>query len=229
MTQLGTFLRSSIGTKMVMAVTGLGLVGFVIAHMLGNLLVFFGPSAINEYADSLRNLPGGTLWVARLGLVAIVVIHIVSAIRLTMMNRAARPVRYKRKQNLVTSYAARTMFWSGLIIAFFIAYHLAHFTFLLTNPEFSQMMDGNRHDVYTMVVTGFQNKAVVALYLVAVALLASHLGHGLPSFFQTLGIRHHTYTPLLKGAGKALAVILFVGFASVPISIATGWITLGGV
>ena len=212
-----------------MALTGLGLTGFVLAHMLANLLVFFGPTAINEYAQSLRDLPGGTLWIARAGLAAMVIVHILSAIRVTLANRAARPVRYHRKRNLVTSYAARTMVWSGLILSVFILYHLAHFTFLVTNPEFAEMMDGDRHDVFTMVVTGFQNKAIVIFYVIAVGLLASHLGHGIPSFLQTLGIRHPRYSPLLQRAGKALAWILFVGFASVPISIVAGWVTLGGV
>ncbi len=222
--QKAAFLRSSIGAKILMAITGLGLVGFVIAHMLGNLLIFFGRDALNSYGESLRNLPGGLLWVARAGLVVMVVVHIITAIKVSAANRAARPIPYQRKKNLVTGYGARTMIWSGIIIASFLAYHLAHYTFLVTNPEFQNMVDGNRHDVYTMVVTGFQSIPIVVLYIVAVGLLSLHLGHGIPSFFQSLGLRHPTYTPIIRRAGKAITIILFVGYASIPIAVVCGWV-----
>jgi succinate dehydrogenase / fumarate reductase cytochrome b subunit len=222
------FIRSSIGTKMLMAVTGLALVAFAFAHMLGNLQIFLGPDAINGYAKSLRMVPA-LLWTARTGLILMVLLHIGAAVLLVLENRAARPVPYAKTSRIVTGYAARTMAYSGLIIVAFVAYHLAHFTLLWTNPEFRTLHDAvGRHNVYDMVVTGFQNKAIAALYIIAVGLLCMHLSHGIPSFFQSLGLRHGKYTPAVELIGPVAAVLLFVGYVSVPISVMAGWIKLSG-
>lgn len=233
-------LKSSIGAKWVMALTGLGLLLFVIAHMLGNLQIFLGRDKLNSYAEGLQHL-GALLWVARLGLLAIFVIHVVTAIRLTNANKAARPVPYATLQPQVTSYAARTMFMSGLIVLAFVAYHLAHFTFGWTNPEHfkhhelviavgsvadplkgaqgAPFHEYQRHDVYEMVVLGFQVWWISALYVFAQALLCQHIRHGASSALQTLGVTH----PALKCAkdmlGPAIALVIFVGNCSIPVAI----------
>jgi succinate dehydrogenase / fumarate reductase cytochrome b subunit len=212
--------------KMIMAVSGLLLVLFAIAHMAGNLQVFLGRDQINAYARGLRDL-GPLLWIARAGLIVLVLIHIAAAISLTRANRAARPVPYAYYRPVVTSYAARTMFWSGLIIAAFVVYHLLHFTLHQTNPGFATLHDPyGRHDVYTMVVKGFSVTWVVAAYAVAVGLLCAHLWHGVPSFFQSLGLNHPKYNGLIDKLGPLVAVLLFVGYVSVPIGVLAGVLKL---
>jgi succinate dehydrogenase / fumarate reductase cytochrome b subunit len=220
------FLRSSIGAKMLMAVTGIGLVLFTIAHMLGNLQVFGGPAAINGYAHSLRQVPG-LLWTARAGLIVAVLLHIGAAIRVTLQNLAARPEGYRARDYRAASYASRTMVWSGVILFAFVVYHLAHFTLLWVRPEYKTFIDDmGRHDVYRMVVTGFSHELVAIAYIIAVGLLCMHLAHGIPSFLQTLGIRHPKYTPMLEVAGPAIAVLLFLGFAAVPVGVMAHWVKL---
>jgi succinate dehydrogenase / fumarate reductase cytochrome b subunit len=159
-----------------------------------------------------------------------IVLHVITAVRVTRKNRAARPTKYVKRRYRRSSPAARTMIFTGLIIFAFIAYHLAQFTLHWTNPEYGHMHDAlGRHDVYSMVVMGFHNYAISALYIIAVALVCMHLTHGVPSFFQTLGLRHPKYTPLLNFLGIALALGLFVGFCSVPVSVMAHWIKpLGG-
>src|SRR4029078_2441455 len=158
------FLRSSLGLKIVMAVTGLVLFGFVIGHMIGNLQVYLGPEVFNGYAESLRALGHGTfLWIARAGLLVAVLLHIWSAWRLTLMNRAARPVGYREVERRGSSYASRTMRWSGVILLLFIVYHLMHFTFGVhaVHPYFV------RGDAYHNFVTGFHNPLVSFFLLLA--------------------------------------------------------------
>lgn len=223
------FLESSIGRKWLVALTGIGWVLYLILHMVGNLQIFAGPDAINGWAANLRTMPG-VLWTVRGLLVVGIVLHVFMAIRSTMKNRAARPTKYVKRRYLRSSPAARTMIYSGLIIFAFICYHLAQFTLHWTNPEYGHMHDIlGRHDVYSMVVMGFSNYGIVALYIIAVALVCMHLTHGVPSFFQTLGLRHPKYTPLLNFLGIGLALVLFVGFTSVPVSVMAHWIKpLGG-
>ncbi len=218
------FVKSSIGNKILMAITGVALLLFAIGHMLGNLQVYGGPSMINGYAKGLRDL-GPLLWIARGGLIAVVLLHIGSAIGLTMKNRAARPVSYAYNDHVVTSYAARTMVMSGMIIFAFIAFHLAHYTFLWVDTAYQGYTDAlGRHDVYKMVTEGFSNYAVSAFYIVAVFLLCSHLSHGIPSFFQTLGLRHPKYQPVIEKSGPVIAGLLFLGYVSVPIGVIAGWV-----
>jgi succinate dehydrogenase / fumarate reductase cytochrome b subunit len=223
-----------------MALTGLGLVGFVIAHMLGNLQVFMGREKLNHYAQSLQDL-GAVLWAMRIGLLTLFVVHVATAFKLAQANKAARPVAYVSAKPQVTSYAARTMLMSGLIILAFVAYHLAHFTFGWTNPEHFKLhetiapifdvpsMGGSRaevvrHDVYGMVVAGFQIPLVAGLYVVAQALLCLHISHGASSAFQTLGVTHPAFAWLKTCFGKALAVVIFVGNCSIPLAVLAGWV-----
>ena len=222
------FFTSSIGAKMLMAITGLALVLFILGHMLGNLQVFAGREAINSYAAALKGMPA-LLWTVRGGLVVVVLLHALSAISLTLANRAARPVKYAYNDYVVTGYAARTMIWGGIIVGLFIAFHLAHFTLLVTHPEFSALTDGaGRHDVYGMVVVGFEQIPISIIYIVAVAVLCLHLSHGIPSFLQSLGLRHPRITPLSEKLGPAIALAIFVGMTSIPVSVMAGWLTMEG-
>jgi len=222
------FVRSSIGSKMLMGLTGIALVLFAIIHMAANLQIFAGPAAINHYGHSLRQIPA-LLWGVRGGLLLIVVIHIVSAVRLSAANRAARPVKYAYTDYRAAGYASRTMVLSGLILFAFIAFHLAHYTLLWVDSSYTSFTDElGRHDIYHMVIVGFGNYGVSALYIISVGLLCAHLSHGIPSFFQSLGLRHPRYTPFVDKAGPVVALLIFLGFISVPIAVMAKWITYSG-
>lgn len=216
------WLFSSIGKKTIVAVTGIALVLFVIGHLLGNLTVFFGPDAINSYAMHLRDL-GPLLWLARIGLLGAVVLHIYFTMLLWKENQAARPQKYAVSAPMKTTVFARTMRLSGLIVLLFVAFHLAHFTLFLVHPEYRTFhtdLDGQQvHDVYRMVVLGFRNPFVSIFYVLSLGLVAFHLSHGIASLFQTLGINNKTLRPTYETAGKVLAWVLFAGYAAIPISI----------
>lgn len=218
------FFRSSIGAKFAMALTGLGLVGFVFMHMVGNLQIFLGPEAINRYAAFLKGL-GELLWVARLGLLAMVAVHVASAVRLVKLNREARPVAYQFSGSVQLSYASRTMPMSGVIILAFLVYHLLHFTVGSTHPEYFALHDEwGRHDVYSMVVLSFQSWTLVGFYVLAQALLCMHLSHGVSSLFQSLGINFPAANSVIRGLGPAVAWTLFVGNVSIPLACALGFV-----
>lgn len=222
------FLKSTIGSKWLMAVTGAGWVLYLIAHMLGNLQIFAGPDTINGYAAALKDMPP-VLWTARALLALGILFHIVLALRLKARSSAARPVGYVKKKSLRTSAAGRAMILSGLALGAFLAYHIAHFTLLVVDTDYQTLVDyAGRHDVYSMVVLGFSNVIVSSLYIVAVALVCAHLVHGLPSLFQTFGMRHPKYTPFLNRAGLTVAVLLFIGFAAVPVGVMAKWVGPAG-
>ena len=212
------FWDSANGKKAVMAVTGAMMFGFVLLHMAGNLQIFEGPDQFNKSAQLLRTLPEA-LWAARFVLLAAVTAHTVAAVQLALRNRRARPVAYSKKEAIASTYASRTMYWSGPIVLAFVIYHLLHFTFGLTGvPEF---IEG---DVYHNVVNGFQNPLIAAWYVLAMLLLCLHLHHGISSMFQTLGIGHPRYTPWFKKAAALLAVVIFLGFISVPVGVVLGYV-----
>lgn len=215
---------STIGLKVVMALSGLGLLLFVIAHMLGNLQVFAGPERLNHYAQSLQNL-GPILWLMRAGLLALFVLHVASAWRLWRLNRGARPVPYVSVEPQVTSIAARTMIWSGFVVAAFVVYHLLHFTFGATHPLHHEMRRDGLKDVYGMVVLGFREWPVAVSYVVAQAVLCLHLAHGASSAFQTLGVTHPRFLWLRTWFGNAVAVVIFVGNVSIPVACLAGFVT----
>jgi succinate dehydrogenase / fumarate reductase cytochrome b subunit len=232
MSWFGKYLKSSVGAKHVMAVTGLLLVGFVLQHMIGNLQMFAGlkdphagQNAVNSYAAGLKSL-GPLLWVARGGLIAIALIHIYSAIRLVSMNRAARPVAYKMVHHERSSFASRAMAMSGIIVLAFLAFHLVHFT-LGGGPlqeNFNLIDSYGRHDVYNMTVLGFQQPIVAGAYLAAMLLLCLHLKHGVTSLFQSLGLNHPKYNGIIGMAGPLVALLVLVGNCSMPIAVLAGWI-----
>ena len=197
-----SYINTSVGKKVIMAFTGLALYGFVIMHMLGNLQIFAGPEKLNAYGQFLQSL-GGLLWAARFGLLAAAGAHIFVAVRITLENRAARPIAYHRQHTNVASYASRTMKYSGLIVFAFIVYHLLHFTFGVTDPSAHTLKDNmGRHDIYGMVIAGFSNPIVSASYIFAMGLLCMHLSHGFFSLFQSLGINQPEYDSKLKLAAK---------------------------
>lgn len=213
------FYQSVIGKKVIMAVTGFILSGFVLGHMVGNLQMFAGPEKLNAYAAFLQSL-GGALWAARLVLLASVGLHIAMAVQLTMLKLDARPQSYVKKASLVSTYAARTMIWSGPIVAAFIIYHVLHFTTGQAHPDFKP------GDVYTNVIVGFRNPAVSLFYMVANILLAFHLYHGVWSMFQSLGVAHPRYTPILKRVSQAYGIVIGLGNVAMPMAVLTGILTL---
>jgi succinate dehydrogenase / fumarate reductase cytochrome b subunit len=217
-----SYFSSSTGKKFLMAVSGLALVGFVIAHLVGNLQIFEGPEALNRYSAFLKGL-GELLWIARIGLLVMVAIHIWTAVSLTLENRAARPVAYAQKDYVEASYASRTMHWSGFIVLAYIIYHLMHFTFLKVHTQYSGFIDDKgRHDVYRMVVMSFQQPAIAITYIVANFLLATHLSHGIYSMFQSLGLVGETVRPKLKCTANIIGYGIFLGYASIPLGVLLG-------
>jgi succinate dehydrogenase / fumarate reductase cytochrome b subunit len=216
-----TFFGSSIGKKVVMAATGLVLYGFVIGHMIGNLQIYLGPKAINDYAEFLQHfLHGQGIWLARGGLLLAVALHIWMAVTLTLANWSARPVGYREWQAVDSTYASRTMVWSGPILAVFVVYHLLHFTFGSVHPEFV------KGDVYRNVVVGFQNPFVSAFYVLAMLALGLHMYHGFWSMLHTLGLSHPRWNPVRRTASLVLAGILVIGNVSVPLSVLAGLVHL---
>ncbi len=219
-------LQSSIGRKLLVALTGIALLGFVIAHLLGNLQIFAGQEQLNRYAESLAAL-GPLLWAARLGLLALALLHVGLALALAAQNRAARPVRYVAQARVQATTSARSMAVTGLMIVCFVLYHLAHFTWGLAHPEYSGRLDAfGRPDVYSMVVGSFQQWPIAALYCVAMLLLGLHLRHGISSMFQTLGWNHPKYDALLRGAGPVLSALIVAGNLAIPLSCLLGLVTL---
>jgi succinate dehydrogenase cytochrome b subunit len=220
---LSRFYASSIGKKILVALTGLVLFGFVVGHMIGNLLIFVGKDAINEYGHMLQTmLHGGGVWIARLGLLVAVVIHIIATIQLTRENRAARKVAYGMHKAQVCSRSSRIMIWSGLTILAFIVYHLLHFTIHAGNDygTYHTTLHGETvHDVYRMVIAGFSWAPAVIFYIIAMLLLTSHLSHGFSSLFQTLGISTDKSEPLFKKLGHLFAGLILIGNCSIPIAI----------
>jgi succinate dehydrogenase / fumarate reductase cytochrome b subunit len=206
---------STNGKKAVMAVSGFILFLFVLGHMLGNLQVFEGPAQFNRYAQLLRILPEG-LWAVRIILIIMVILHIVAAVQLALRKRAARPIGYAKRKPVGSTYASRTMYWSGPIILAFVIYHLLDLTTGNLNPSF---IEG---DVYHNVVASFSNPIVSAWYIFAMVLLALHLRHGVWSMFNSLGLSGPRYTAMLRRAATFFAVLIFLGFISVPIGVLTG-------
>jgi len=217
--------KSSIGRKWIVALTGIVLVGFLVAHMGGNLLVFQGREALNDYAYFLHHfLHGWGIWAFRLVLLGAFVLHIAATISLVRENRAARDSRYACDATVQAPKSSRIMIWSGLTVLGFVVFHILHFT-IPVNPNLAGLkdpLDPTRADVFGMVVKGFQNPLVVVFYIVAVSLLCSHLCHGVASIFQTLGLRTEKTRGAIHKLGLALALVLWLGFLAVPFLVSMG-------
>ena len=209
------FYASTVGKKAVMALSGMVLFLFVIGHLIGNLQIYEGADKINAYAVFLRSLPAA-LWGVRITLLVMVLLHIWSSIQLAVRKWDARPVGYQKKKPTESSYAARTMYWSGPIILAFVIYHLLDFTFGWVNPGFQ---DG---DVYHNVIASFSVPWISVFYIIAMILLCMHLYHGLWSMFQSLGFHHPRHTPMLKRLAKVVAILIAAGNISIPIAVLTG-------
>jgi succinate dehydrogenase / fumarate reductase cytochrome b subunit len=230
MTWLLGFWRSSIGAKVTMAVTGLLLFAFVVAHLLGNLKLLSGPAAINSYAKMLADL-GSLLWLARIGLLLVFVLHVVTGLRLARMSRAARPVAYEKDATIQASFASRSMVFSGLTLLVFVVYHLLHFTLGVTNPgDFAKKAAGAGsaagHDVYSMVAASFSVPAIAVAYVAFQLVLWLHLRHGVQSMAQTLGINHPRYTPWISTLSVALATLVAGGNVMLALSVMTGLVAV---
>lgn len=242
---LCSFLKSTIGRKVLMALSGLVLVLFVMGHMLGNLQIFLGPDAINAYAYKLHHvMPTAALWGIRLFLLACVAIHVWSAISLTLDNKKARPSNYDVKATVQASYSSRTMRMSGVILLAFVIFHIAHFTArnvpgmeygepgVLSATEVPLVKYGEpvvqegevvmTFNVYDMMVDGFQVWWVSAFYIIATGLLCMHLTHGVSSMFQTVGLRNTLWRARLDKVALVYGWVVFLGFAVIPLA------TLGG-
>ena len=219
MQKVATFFRSSVGQKVLMAATGVVLYGFVIGHMVGNLQVYLGPRAMNDYAVFLRAfLHGSGLWIARSALLLAVGLHIWAATVLTLRSWAARPVGYREKQSLESTYASRTMVWSGPILFLFVTYHLLHLTFGTVHPSFRE------GDVYHNFIVGFRSGPVAAAYIVAMVALGLHMYHGFWSMLHTLGLSHARWNHLRHAASTLLAVVVVAGNVSFPVAVRSGFI-----
>lgn len=214
-----TFWDSTNGKKAVMAVTGAILFLFVIGHLAGNLQIFEGREKLNAYGHFLHSI-GEVLWIVRIVLIVAVLLHITATVQLALRKKRARPVGYSRREAIASSYASRTMYWSGPIVLAFVIFHLLQFTAGYIHPE-SQFIEG---DVYHNVVAGFQVWWVSVWYIFSLCLLGLHLRHGIWSMFQSVGFNHPKHTPQLKSAALIIAVLIVLGYISIPISVLLGFV-----
>lgn len=218
MGRVGAFYGSLVGKKVVMAVTGLILFLFVVGHLLGNLQIFEGPERLNAYSAFLKKT-GELLWVVRLVLVVSLILHIVASVQVSLASKRARPVGYAVKKSIETSYAARTMIWSGPLIFLYVVYHLAMFTFLTTGPGYSPT------DVYRNEVLAFKVPAISAFYVVAIIFLGLHLYHGAWSMLHTLGVSNPGYRVLRRTVAPAVAIAITAGYIAIPLAVLFGLVS----
>lgn len=227
----GRFLRSSIGAKVIMSLTGVVIWGYAIGHLAGNLQVFmpapeggYAGQQINEYAHFLKTT-APLLWGTRIVLLVSFFLHIVTGMRLARENRAARPSRYAVAHYKESTLFSRIMPFSGLVLLAFVLFHLAHYTLLFVQPAYATYEDkAGLHDVYQMVWDGFRNPAIVIFYVVSMALLFAHLWHGSVSFLQSLGIRHRAWTPFAAKLGRALVLFVAFGNIAIPVILLLSWV-----
>ncbi len=217
MNRLFALWGTTVGKKVAMAVTGIVMILFLVSHMISNVLIFRNPEHLDSYAAWLRSL-GPALWVARAGLLACVIIHIIAAYQLTMLARRARPVAYGKHEHQVATYASRTMRWGGVVLLIFIVFHILHFT---TGTFLPGWREGT---VGANVVLGFQSTPVAIFYLVAMLFLGLHFSHGIWSAFQTLGLNHPSYNRSRRLLAWGLAILVAGGLATIPAAAILGWL-----
>lgn len=215
-------INSSVGRKMIVAVSGQLMILFIIVHMLGNSTVFF--NGLNSYAEKLHSLPL-LVWKTRILMSIILAVHVFFSIQVTLENWRSKPGAYAVTKHLRSTFASRNMIWTGAVIGTFLVFHLLHFTFQIINPSFaaSANMDAmGRPDVTLMVISGFQHFIASFIYIAAMIALALHLFHGIQSSFQTLGMNSERAMPFVTKAGSVAAIILFLGYISIPVIILLG-------
>ena len=226
-------LSTSVGHKLILAVTGSALFLFVLAHLAGNLQFYLGPNTINAYGHLFQDNEN-LRWPIRLALLMTVGLHAWTATRLSITNRKARPIGYEgNPPPVAASYASRTMLMTGLIMAVFVIYHLLHFTARvpavnLTGQDFSTLMEPSehgdeRHNIFAMMVLGFRQPLVSMVYLVGVGLLCFHLSNGIRAVFQSLGLKNGKWDPVVNRVAPVIAWLLFLGYASIPVSVLLGF------
>jgi succinate dehydrogenase / fumarate reductase cytochrome b subunit len=225
MSALAAYWRSTVGKKMVMAVTGLILFAYVLVHMLGNLQLFAGDGgkAINEYAAFLHSTRAAPLlWGARIVLLACITLHVWAAIALTIQAWGARPVGYAKRKYREADYYARTMIWSGPIIGAFVVYHVLHLTLGMGGAPFEEL------NAYGNVIRGFSIPCVAIFYIIAVLMLMAHFRHGLWSWFQTIGWSHPAHDGARRCVANVLTAIVVIGDLSFPIAVLLKLVTIPG-
>ncbi len=217
---------STIGKKWLVAITGLFMVFFLIGHLAGNLGMFSGPAATNEYAAFLKSVPK-LLWAFRIALIVSIVMHIWLTIDLSRRNMAARPVLYHDKKSRKATLNSRYMLLSGVTVLLFIAYHLAHYTLGITNPEYFSLLDSaGHHHVYNMVVMGFMNPVVSGFYILAQILLSFHISHGISSAARTLGLSNRRLYRRVQIIGSLVSYLIALLFISIPLAVLLGYLPL---
>lgn len=221
MNRLPRFWRSTVGKKVVMAATGIVGIGFLIGHVAGNMLVFSGPAAFNEYSRFLHGTVSELLWPMRLVLLTAVALHVLAAYQLTHLSHAARPHDYVKRAPQVSTVASRLMRWGGVLLLLFIIVHLLHFTTGTLRPAGS-FVPGN---VYGNLVGSFRIWWVALFYIVVMAFLGLHLYHGAWSSARTLGATGNSPNPLHRSLAAAIAVVVWLGFTLVPAIVLIGWIS----
>lgn len=229
-------LNSTVGAKIIVAITGLGLTAFVIAHLIGNLKLLGGRDAINSYARFIKDF-GPWLWVMRIGLLVTFVLHILLVLRLKERSSSARPIPYRFTNTIQASVASRSMIYTGLVILAFVLFHLAHYTFgyigsatatdLSTNTvvetNYLNLVDQQgRHDVYSMMVAGFRHPLIALLYVLAQIAVFMHLSHGVASTLQTLGLNTPRLQPAIRVLGYVVALFVAVGNIALVAAVWTG-------
>jgi succinate dehydrogenase cytochrome b subunit len=224
MTWLVHLYRSTIGKKIIMAVTGLIGIAFVIAHMLGNLQVFIGQDKFDSYAAMLHGPLAELVWALRIVLIVAVLLHILMAWQLTRRARAARPVDYKKREAQVSTLASRTMRWGGVLLAVFIVLHILQFTVGTIDPTgvFNNTDAAGRHDIYGAVVASFRIWWVSAFYILAMVFLGLHLFHGAWSSLRTLGVAPPSAHPMRRRIAAVVAIVVWLGFTLVPLGVFAG-------
>ncbi len=232
------YLKSTILSKIIMAVSGILLMLYVVVHTAGNMLIFLGMDAINSYSGFLHSL-GPALWLIRAGLILAAVLHVITSVYLKFHNLGAKPQKYAVKNYVKAKLTSRTMIWTGSMVFCFVLYHLLHFTIRVTNPqhytaEFYKPVHAvgdllfERLNVYAMIVLGFRNPLISITYMIAVIIVGFHLNHAIQSMFQTLGFNQKNYFSCLEKTGTYLSVIITLCLISIPISVLFGLVG-GGV
>ncbi|MEO6847215.1 MAG: succinate dehydrogenase cytochrome b subunit [Chthoniobacterales bacterium] len=212
---LGVFYRSTVGKKIIMAVTGAIGVGFVIVHLSLNLLAYAGASSMND-VDRLLKSTGGWLWLARAVLITAVVVHVIIAWQLLRTSRASRPVDYQHWEPVGSTFASRTMRWTGVMLLLFIPLHVLHLASGTLHPDFVA------DDVYHNVVSAFRVWYVSALYILAMGILGLHVFHGSWSMFQSVGFNHPRYRGWIRHLATLVTLVVVLGFISIPIAVLLG-------